>query len=54
MFLGVSLPRLFRVLSRLNGMARCRVSMMGRLFVLPTVMMLGRFPVMAACMHVMF
>jgi hypothetical protein len=53
-FLGVSLPRLFGVLSRLNGVARCRVSMMGRFFLLPTVMMLGRFTVMAACMRVMF
>jgi hypothetical protein len=38
----------------LNGVARCRVSLMGGFFVLPTVMMLGRITVMAACMHVMF
>jgi hypothetical protein len=53
-FLGVSFPRFFRVLSRMNGMARRRVSMMGRFFMLPTLVMLGRLTVMAGGIRMMF
>src|ERR1700719_3089832 len=54
MFLGVSLSRTFRVLSGMDGVSGRRVSMMGRFFMLATVMMLGRFTVMAGGMRMMF
>jgi hypothetical protein len=54
MFLSVSLSRTFRVLSGMDGVSGRRVSMMGRFFMLATVMMLGRFTVMAGGMRMMF
>ena len=54
MFLSVSLPRILRMLSGMDGVSGCRVSMMGRFFMLPSVMMLGRFTVMVGGMRVMF
>ena len=52
--LGVSLPRFFGVLPGMNGMPRSGMCMMGRFFVLPTVMMLRRFAVMAGGMSMVF
>ena len=54
MFLSVSLSRTFRVISGMDSVSGRRVRMMGRFFMLATVMMLGRFTVMAGGMRVMF
>jgi hypothetical protein len=53
-FLGVSFPRFLRMLSGMNGMPSRRVSMMGGFFMLPAVVMLGRFAVMAGGIRMMF
>jgi hypothetical protein len=53
-FLGVSFPRFLRMLSGMNSMPRRRVRMMGSFFVLPAVVMLGRFTVMAGGVRMMF
>ena len=54
MFLGVSLPCLFGMISGVNGMSSCRMSMMGGFLVLPTVVMLGRLAVMPGGVRMMF
>jgi hypothetical protein len=53
-FLGVSFPCFLRMLSGMNSMPRRRVRMMGSFFVLPDVVMLGRFTVMAGRIRMMF
>lgn len=54
MLLSVGLSCLFRVLPGVNSVSARSVSMMGCLLMLPTVMMLGRFTVMAGSMRVVF
>jgi hypothetical protein len=54
MLLGVGLSCLLRVVPGVNSVSASSVSMMGCLLMLPTVMMLGRFTVMAGCMRVVF
>jgi hypothetical protein len=52
-FLGVSLSRFFGVISGVDGVTACGVSMMCRFLVLPAVVMLSGFPVMAGGMGMM-
>lgn len=52
--LDVGFSRLFRVLSRMNGVARRRVRMMSSFLMLTAVMMLGRFAVVPCSMAMMF
>jgi hypothetical protein len=51
--LGVSLSRFLSVVSGVDGVSPGGVSMMCRFLVLPTVVMLSRFPVMAGGMGMM-
>jgi hypothetical protein len=50
----MKLPGLFGVVSGVKGVAAGCVSMMGRFFVLPALMMFGCFAVMAGSMGMMF
>jgi hypothetical protein len=50
----MKLPGFFRVVSGVQGMAAGCVSMMGRFFVLPALMMFGCFAMMASRMGMMF
>jgi hypothetical protein len=54
MFLGVRLPGLFGVISRVDGMATSGVSMMGGFLVLSAFMILSRLSVVARRMGMMF
>ena len=54
MFLGVSFPSVFGVVSGLGGVAASCVSVMGCFFVHPALMMLGRFGMMPRGVGVMF
>ena len=47
MFLRVSLSRFFGVISGMDGVAASGVSMMCRFFVMPTVVVLRRLPVVS-------
>jgi hypothetical protein len=53
-FLGVGFSRVFGVIAGVYRMAPGRVSMMGRFFVLATIMMLGCFVMMTSCVRMMF
>jgi hypothetical protein len=53
-FLGVGLSCLFGVISGLAAVAACGVSVMGSFLVLSTFVVLGRFPMMAGRMRMMF
>ena len=53
MFLGVSLSRFFGVISGMDGMTACGVSMMCRFLVMPTVVMLRCFSVVSGSVGVM-
>jgi hypothetical protein len=52
-FLGVSLSRFFGVISGMDGMTACGVSMMCRFLVMPTVVMLRCFLVVSGSVGVM-
>ena len=52
-FLGVSLSRFFGVISGMDGMTACGVSMMRRFLVMPTVVMLRCFSVVSGSVGVM-
>ena len=52
-FLGMNLSRFFRVVSRVSGMARGRMGVMGRLLVMASFVVLGSFTVMAGCVGMM-
>jgi hypothetical protein len=54
MFLGVSLPGFFRVVSGMDSVAPRRMSMVRGFLVLSTIMMLRRFAVMPGGMRMMF
>ena len=54
MFFRVSLPRLFGMVSGMNGVAAGRVSVMGCFFVHPALMVLRRFGVMPGGIRMMF
>ncbi|HEY2185286.1 MAG TPA: hypothetical protein VGH39_09855 [Xanthobacteraceae bacterium] len=53
-FLGMSLPGLFGMVSRVGGMAACGVSMVGGFLVLSALMMLRRFSVVARGIGMVF
>jgi hypothetical protein len=53
-FRHMKLPSLFGVMSGVKGMAAGYLSLMGRFFVLPALMMFGCFAVMAGSMGMMF
>ena len=54
MFLRVSLSRFFGVISGMDAMTTCGVSMMCRFLVMPTVVVLRRFSVVSGSVGMVF